>query len=111
MMEIKNFADAMLKIAALNDKRVKALEDFRSGVDLINKINRLIDIRNQYERIANWLLINVLTKRYYTQEDQQLENACIEGIKNCNNEINKACSNYVTDKIQTELLSFLFGRN
>lgn len=109
-MKIKDFTDAMMKVAALDNKRAKAFENFRSGVDLINKVNHLIYIRNQYESIANWLLISVLTKRYYTQEDQLLENACIEGIKVCNNAINCVCSNYVTDKVQSKLLSFLFGR-
>lgn len=110
-MEIKKFTDAMLMVAALNDERVKAFEDFRSGVDLLNKTNRLMNMRAQYVSIANWLLYDELRKGYYTLEDQQLGKACIEGIEACNNELGNTYSNYITDKVLSELSSFLFRRN
>ena len=110
-MEIKDFADAMAKIAALNDERVKAFDDFRSGCDLLNKTSCLINMRDQYVGIANWLLCDELRKGYYTLEDQQLGKLCIEGIAACNNELGQTCFNYMADKVQSELLSFLFGSN
>ena len=110
-MEIKDFADAMVKIAALNNERAKAFDDFRSEVDLLNKASRLINIRTQYVNIANWLLYDELRKGYYTLEDQQLGRACIEGIEACNNELGNTYSNYIADKVQSELYTSLFGRN
>ena len=109
-MEIKDLADAIVKVAAINDKRAKAFDDFRSGIDLINKVSRLMDIRTQYTSIANWLLLNRQIKGYNTQEEEQLGNACLEGIMECNNEQGKAYYNYMVDKVQSELLSFLYGK-
>ena len=110
-MEIKDFADAMLKVAALDNKRAKAFEDFRSGVNLLKKTSYLMDMRAQYVSIANWLLDDEQRKGYYTLEDQQLGKLCIEGIEACNNELGNTYSNYIVDKVQSELSAFLFGRN
>lgn len=110
-MEIKDLADAMIKVAAVNDERAKAFDDFRSGVDLLKKTICLMDMRAQYVSIANWLLDDEQRKGYYTLEDQQLGKLCIEGIEACNNELGNTYSNYIADKVQSELYTSLFGRN
>ena len=54
-MEIKDFSDAIIKVASINDDRIKAWDDFRKGMELYDKIRRILNIRNQYQAIANWL--------------------------------------------------------
>ena len=52
-MKIKDFSDAMIKVASINDDRIKAWDDFRKGMELYDKIRRILSIRNQYQAIAN----------------------------------------------------------
>ena len=76
-MKIKDFSDAMIKVASINDDRIKAWDDFRKGMELYDKIRRILSIRNQYQAIANWLFWNELTKGYYTSEDSALGRSCL----------------------------------
>ena len=109
-MEIKDFSDAIIKVASINDDRIKAWDDFEKGMALYDKIRRILSIRNQYQAIANWLLGDELTKGYYTPEDSALGKSCLDGIAICNQELNAICDKAITDKVQSEILSILFHR-
>ena len=109
-MEIKDFSDAIIKVASINDDRIKAWDDFEKGMALYDKIRRILIIRNQYQAIANWLLGDELTKGYYTPEDSALGKSCLDGIAICNQELNAICDKAITDKVQSEILSILFHR-
>ena len=65
-MEIKDFSDAIIKVASINNDRIKAWDDFRKGMDFYDKIRCILSIRNQYPANAYWLFWNELTKGYYT---------------------------------------------
>lgn len=45
-MEIKDFSDAMIKVASINDERIKAWDDFRKGMELCDKIRHILYIRD-----------------------------------------------------------------
>ena len=109
-MKIKDFSDAMIKVASINDDRIKAWDDFRKGMELYDKIRRILSIRNQYQAIANWLFLSELTKGYYTSEDSALGRSCLDGISVCDQELNSICGKAITDKVQSEILSILFHR-
>ena len=109
-MEIKDFSDAIIKVASINNDRIKAWDDFRKGMELYDKIRCILSIRNQYQAIAYWLFWNELTKGYYTSEDSALGRSCLYGIAICNHELNAICSKAVTDKVQSEILAILFHR-
>lgn len=109
-MEIKDFSDAIIKVASINNDRIKAWDDFRKGMELYDKIRCILSIRNQYQAIAYWLFWNELTKGYYTSEDSALGRSCLDGIAICNYELNAICSKAVTDKVQSEILAILFHR-
>lgn len=109
-MEIKDFSDAIIKVASINDDRIKAWDDFEKGMALYDKIRRILSIGNQYQAIANWLFWDELTKGYYTLEDSALEKSCLDGIAICNQELNAICGKAITDKVQSEILSILFHR-
>ena len=51
-MEIKDFSDAIIKVASINNDRIKAWDDFRKGMELYDKIRCILSIRNQYQAIA-----------------------------------------------------------
>lgn len=106
-MEIKDFADAMEKAVALNNERTRAIEDFRSKVDLAKTADRLIEIRNKYVGIAKWLLLEECSKGYYTIEDKQLGQFCIDGIEACDNELGNACADYMVGTILSKLSSLM----
>ena len=107
-MEIKDFSDAIIKVASINDDRIKVWDDFEKGMALYDKIRRILSIRNQYQAIANWLFWDELTKGYYTPEDSALGKSCLDGIAICNQELNAICGKAITDKVQSEILSILF---
>lgn len=109
-MEIKDFSDAIIKVASINNDRIKAWDNFRKGMELYDKIRCILSIRNQYQAIAYWLFWNELTKGYYTSEDSALGRSCLDGIAICNHELNAMCSKAVTDKVQSEILAILFHR-
>lgn len=109
-MEIKDFSDAMIKVASINNERIKAWDDFRKGVELYDKIRCILNIRDQYRAIANWLFWNELIKGYYTPEDRELGRICLEGTAICNSELTATCDQAVKDKVQSEILSILFHR-
>lgn len=109
-MEIKDFSDAIIKVASINNDRIKAWDDFRKGMELYDKIRCILSIGNQYQAIAYWLFWNELTKGYYTSEDSALGRSCLDGIAICNHELNAICSKAVTDKVQSEILAILFHR-
>lgn len=109
-MEIKDFSDAIIKVASINNDLIKAWDDFRKGMELYDKIRCILSIRNQYQAIAYWLFWNELTKGYYTSEDSALGRSCLDGIAICNHELNAICSKAVTDKVQSEILAILFHR-
>lgn len=109
-MEIKDFSDAIIKVASINNDRIKTWDDFRKGMELYDKIRCILSIRNQYQEIAYWLFWNELTKGYYTSEDSALGRSCLDGIAICNHELNAICSKAVTDKVQSEILAILFHR-
>ena len=109
-MEIKDFSDAIIKVASINNDRIKAWDDFRKGMELYDKIRCILSIRNQSQAIAYWLFWNELTKGYYTSEDSALGRSCLDGIAICNHELNAICSKAVTDKVQSEILAILFHR-
>ena len=109
-MEIKDFSDAIIKVASINDDRIKAWDDFEKGMALYDKIRRILSIRNQYQAIANWLFWDEFTKGYYTSEDSALGKSCLDGIAICNQELNAICDKAITDKVQSEILSILFHR-
>ena len=109
-MEITDFSDAIIKVASINNDRLKAWDDFRKGMELYDKIRCILSIRNQYQAIAYWLFWNELTKGYYTSEDSALGRSCLDGIAICNHELNAICSKAVTDKVQSEILAILFHR-
>ena len=109
-MEIKDFSDAIIKVASINNDRIKAWDDFRKGMELYDKIRCILSIRNQYQAIAYWLFWNELTKGYYTSEDSALGRSCLDGIAISNHELNAICSKAVTDKVQSEILAILFHR-
>ena len=109
-MEIKDFSDAIIKVASINNDRIKAWDDFRKGMELYDKIRCILSIRNQNQAIAYWLFWNELTKGYYTSEDSALGRSCLDGIAICNHELNAICSKAVTDKVQSEILAILFHR-
>lgn len=109
-MEIKDFSDAIIKVASINDDRIKAWDDFEKGMALYDKIRRILSIRNQYQAIANWLFWDELTKDYYTPEDSALGKSCLDGIAICNQELNAICGKAIKDKVQSEILSILFHR-
>ncbi|WP_418550431.1 hypothetical protein [Parabacteroides goldsteinii] len=109
-MEIKDFSDAIIKVASINDDRIKVWDDFEKGMALYDKIRRILSIRNQYQAIANWLFWDELTKGYYTPEDSALGKSCLDGIAICNQELNAICGKAITDKVQSEILSILFHR-
>ena len=91
-MDMKDFSDALIKVASINDKRIKAWDDFTKGMELYDKIRCILNIRDQYQVIANWLFWNELTKGYYTSEDSALGKSCLDGIAICNHELNAICS-------------------
>ena len=107
-MDIKDFSDALIKVASINDRRIKAWEDFTKGMELYDKIRCILNIRNQYQAVANWLFWDELIKGYYTLEDSALGKSCLDGIAICNNELNAICNKAITDKVQSEILSILF---
>lgn len=109
-MEIKDFSDAMIKVASINDDRIKAWDDFGKGMALFDKIRRILSIRNRYQAIANWLFGDELTKGYYTPADSALGRSCLDGIAVCDQELNAICGKAITDKVQSEILSILFHR-
>lgn len=109
-MDMKDFSDALIKVASINDKRIKAWDDFTKGMELYDKIRCILNIRDQYQAIANWLFWNELIKGYYTPEDSALGKSCLDGIAICNHELNAICSKAVTDKVQSEILQILFHR-
>ena len=109
-MEIKDFSDAIIKVASINNDRIKAWDDFRKGMELYDKIRGILSIRKQYQAMAYWLFWNELTKGYYTSEDSALGRSCLDGIAICNHELNAICSKAVTDKVQSEILAILFHR-
>ena len=41
-MEIKDFSDAIIKVASINNDRIKAWDDFRKGMELYDKIRCII---------------------------------------------------------------------
>lgn len=47
-MDIKDFSDALIKVASINDKRIKAWDDFTKGMELYDKIRCILNIRDQY---------------------------------------------------------------
>ena len=97
-MKIKDFSDAMIKVASINDDRIKAWDDFRKGMELYDKIRRILSIWDE------------LTKGYYTPEDSALGRSCLDGISVCDQELNSICGKAITDKVQSEILSILFHR-
>lgn len=109
-MVIKDFSDALIKVASINGKRIKAWDDFTKGMELYDKICCILNIRDQYQAFANWLFWNELIKGYYTLEDSELGKSCLDGIAICNNELNTICDRAITDKVQSEILSILFHR-
>lgn len=109
-MEIKDFSDAMIKVASINNERIKAWDDFRKGIELYDKIRRILYIKEQYKAIVIWLFWDELIKGYYTPEDSELGRICRDGIAICDNELNAICDEAITDKVQSEILSILFQR-
>lgn len=107
-MEIKDLADAMVKVAALNDERVDTWDRFRKGMALYEKISCILNIKSKYQAIINWLLIDELIKGYYTLDDSALAKLCLDGIDICNDELTATCSKAVADKVQSDILSNIF---
>ena len=108
---IRNLADAMAKVASIDNERIKAVDDLRKGFDTANKIYEIICLKDRYNQILKWLFLDELCKGYYTVEDSQLSSRCLNGIMACNDELNAICYKYAADKVQSEILHFLFGNN
>lgn len=108
-LNIGNFADAVAKVASIDNERFKIINDLRKGFDTANKIYRMICLKDRYNQILKWLFLDELCKGYYTVEDSQLSSRCLKGITSCNDELNNICFKYAADRVQSELLHFLFG--
>ena len=109
-MEIKDLADAMAKVAALNDERVATLDKCQKGLVLYDKIRCILHIKRKYQAIIDWLLVDEITKGYYTLDDNVLGRICLDGIAICDEELRAACSKAVADKTQSDILSAVFRK-
>ncbi len=107
----KDIANAMVEAASLDNKAAKAFNDLRKGIKTAANICEVMNLRDGYCQILNRLFIDELCKGYYTPEDSQLSKICLEGIAACNNELYTTCYRYTVDKVQSELMHFVFGNN
>ena len=62
-MKIKDFSDAMIKVASINDDRIKAWDDFRKGMELYDKIRRILNIRQSLIGSFGMNLPKAITRR------------------------------------------------
>ena len=107
-MEIKDLADAMAKIAALKNERIKLWNDIHSGIEAATATNQIISIRNAYQKVLDSMVFS--GKSCYTEDELQVAEICILEITLCNQELRRISLKYIADKAQTEILSALFSR-
>jgi len=111
LSNLKGIVDAMAEVTSLDNKAAKTFNDLRKGAETATTICEIMNLRDGYYQILNWLFIDELCKGYYTSEDSHLSEMCLVGIVACNNELRSICYKYAEDKVQSELMHFMFGNN
>lgn len=109
-MEIKDLADALVKVAALKDERIKLWNDIHSGMEVATVTNQIIDIRDAYQKVLDLVVFSGKCKSYYTEDELQTAEICMMEIALCNQELRRISLKYLADTAQTEILSALFRR-
>ena len=104
---LRDIANIGADMAALRDERIRLLKEVVSKVDLTGRIMEIMRLRNQYLDIVNCMILDQLTKGYYTEEDKKLGQFCIDEIAQCDKELNRCGQKTVKETVLSKLAEML----
>lgn len=99
--QFKDVVEATAKAVALRDERIRCWNDIVSKTNTIIAVSKIMAIKDQYNAIVRWMVIDQMMKGDYTEEDARLGEMCRNGIEECD----KALTNRVCQAITDEIIS------
>lgn len=105
---LRDIANIGAEMAALRDERIRLCKEVVSKTELVKHIMEITRLRNQYLEIANWMILDQLAKNDHTVEDKKLGQSCIDGIAQCDKELNRYGQKAVKETVLSKLSEILF---
>lgn len=105
--QFKDIAEATAKTLALQNDQIRYLNDIASGVNTISTVANIMALKDQYNAIIRWMVIDQLIKGGYTPEDEFVGKICRDGIKKCDKALADCTCKAVADKIMSGIAAIL----
>lgn len=105
---MKNIAEAAIEAAALRDERIRLCKEVVSKTDFTLHIAEITKVRNQYLNIIKLMLSDQLAKGFYTENDKELGQLCIDEIARCDEELSNCGQKIVKEAILSKIEEILF---
>lgn len=105
--QFRDIAEATAKTLALQNDQVRYLNDIASGVNTVSTVANIMALKDQYNAIIRWMVIDQLIKGGYTPEDELVGKICRDGIKKCDKALEDCTCKAITDKIMSEIARIL----